>query len=61
MLREFWMEEDGAAVVDMILLLSALVAVALIFRKQLIAFVTTMLEKIFGSAEAEASPNASPN
>lgn len=43
---EFWKEEDGAAIVEIILLLVIIVGLALIFKKQITSLVNSLLGKI---------------
>ena len=49
-LKQFFKEEDGAiTIVDILIILAIVVAIALIFRKQLMNWVTTMIDDIFGT------------
>lgn len=48
MLKEFWQEEEGMGTVEIILIIAALVAVALIFRNAIIGFVQDAINSIFG-------------
>ena len=50
-LKEFWEEEDGIAVVEILLILAVLIAIAIIFRKAIVDWVTKPVEKLFGSAD----------
>lgn len=52
MIKEFIIEEDGLGTVEMLLILAGLVSVALIFKKQLVAFVRTTTGNIFGNQGA---------
>ena len=54
-LREFWNEEDGMGTVEMVLIIAALVAVALLFRNKIIEFIQTSLEKVFKGADTGTS------
>lgn len=54
MLQEFWKEEEGMGVVEMILIIAALVAVALIFRNQITNFITNTGSKVFEDAANNA-------
>ena len=49
LLKQFYEEEDGLGTVEMVVLLAVLVSIALIFRNQIIEFVRTNLESIFGN------------
>lgn len=46
MLKRFWQEEEGLATVEIVVILAVLVSVALIFREQIIAFVSKRLAEI---------------
>lgn len=48
--KQFYEEEDGLGTVEMVVLLAVLVSIALIFRKQVIDFVRSNLQSIFGNA-----------
>lgn len=48
-LQKFWNEEDGMGTVEIVLIIAALVAVALIFRKAITGFMQTALSNVFGS------------
>ena len=43
MIREFWLEEDGVAVIEIVLILVILVGLTIIFKKQ----INTLLDNIF--------------
>lgn len=42
-LREFWLEEDGVGVIEVVLILVVLIGLVIIFKKQ----INTLLENIF--------------
>jgi len=44
--REFWDEEDGVGVVELILILVVLIGLVLIFKDQLISLVNNIFSKI---------------
>lgn len=48
--REFWEEEDGVGVVEIILILVVLIGLVLIFKDQL----TTLVNNIFKTIKAQA-------
>lgn len=50
LLRNFWKEESGMGTVEIVLIIAALVAVALIFKDAIINFVQNAIDNIFGSA-----------
>lgn len=50
-LREFWQEESGVAVVEVILILVVLLALVFIFKTQL----TQLVNSIFGSITSKSS------
>ena len=54
MWQEFWNEEDGFGTVEMILLIAALVAVALIFRGQITGFIEKTGKDVFENASEGA-------
>ena len=45
-LQDFWMEEDGAGVVEIILVLVVIIGIVLIIKKQLTSLVNTIFNKI---------------
>jgi Flp pilus assembly pilin Flp len=51
MLRDFWLEEDGMGVVEVILIIVCLVAIAAIFKKQITALVNNIWTSINKSAK----------
>lgn len=52
MLKEFWEEEDGMGTVEIILIIAVLVAIALLFRNQLIKWVNSVIEKVFPTEDS---------
>jgi len=51
MLKEFWAEEDGVAVVEILLIMAVLIIIALLFKDKLTEWVTKTLENIFPTVE----------
>ena len=50
-LKQFFKEEDGAiTIVEILIILAIVVAIALIFRKQLMEWVQNMMSVVFGDA-----------
>lgn len=47
MLRKFYEEEDGLGTVEMVMLIAALMAVALVFKDKVLEFVNHMMEQVF--------------
>lgn len=45
-ISEFWKEEDAVGVVEVILILVVLIGLVLIFKKQLVSLVNSLLEKV---------------
>uniref|UniRef100_UPI003FF077B3 Flp1 family type IVb pilin n=1 Tax=Roseburia sp. TaxID=2049040 RepID=UPI003FF077B3 len=45
-IREFWSEEDGVGVVEVILILVVLIGLVIIFKKQLTTLVNSIFETI---------------
>jgi len=56
-LKAFFREEDGMGTVEIVLIIAALVAVALIFRKAIIGFVGNATKSVFGGASSGLSTN----
>ena len=50
LLRDFWNEETGMGTVEIVLIIAALVAVALIFKDAIIKFVQNAIDVIFNKA-----------
>lgn len=49
-LKQFFKEEDGAiTIIEILIILAIVVAIALIFREQLMAWVNKMIGDIFGT------------
>lgn len=46
--KDFLKEEDGLGTLEIVVIIAVLIGIALIFRSKIIAFVTSMLNKIFG-------------
>lgn len=51
MLKEFWTEEEGMAVVEILLILAVLIIIAILFRKTIIDWVNKMLGNVFDAAD----------
>lgn len=49
--KAFLREEDGIGTVEIVLIIAALVAVALLFRKAITDFIKESLDKIFKDAK----------
>lgn len=45
-IKEFWAEEDAIGVVEIILILVVLIGLVIIFKKQLISLVESILAKV---------------
>lgn len=52
-LQKFWNEEDGMGTVEIVLIIAALVAVALLFKNKLIDFMNTALGNVFDGLDDE--------
>lgn len=50
LLARFWKEEEGMGTVELVIIIGILVAVALIFRKQLILFVNSLMDDTFDTS-----------
>lgn len=54
MIKNFLIEEDGLGTVELLLILAGLVAVALVFKRSIMTFVTGATNNIFqGKAKSE--------
>ena len=51
MLKEFWAEEEGMAVVEILLIIAVLIIIALLFKNAIVEWVTTTLENLFPTVE----------
>lgn len=51
MLREFWNDESGIGVVEIILILVILVALVLLFKDQITSIVNSAFDKINGNSD----------
>lgn len=47
MLKQFYEEEDGMGVVEIVMIIAALMCIALLFRKQIFNFAQGIMEKVF--------------
>jgi len=57
MLKQFWAEEDGFAVVELLLILAVLIVIAILFRNTIIEWVKGILGSLFpDSTETTAKP-----
>lgn len=50
-LKDFWEEEDGIGIVEIILILVILIMLIVIFREQIISIIEGAFENINGGAE----------
>ena len=50
-LRTFWLEEDGVTTVEIILVLIVLIALVLLFKKQLVSVVNSILSKVTNQSD----------
>lgn len=51
MLKKFLRDEEGMGTVELVLIIAALIAVAVIFRKYVVAFVTNQMSGIFSNED----------
>ncbi|NLD48540.1 MAG: hypothetical protein GX660_15350 [Clostridiaceae bacterium] len=60
--KRFIKEEDGISTVEIVIIIAVLVAVAIIFRNQIIAFVTKLMNNIFGDSTGDlgSKPTVAP-
>ena len=45
--KRFWQEEDGVEVIELVVIVAILMAVALIFRNRITAFVNDLADQLF--------------
>lgn len=57
LLRQFYEEEDGMGVVEIVMIIAALMCIALLFRKQVFEFAKGIMEKVF-KTDTVADPSA---
>ena len=50
-LKEFWMEEEGMGVVEVILIIATVISLAAIFKTQITSLVNKVLKKITTQAD----------
>lgn len=50
-IKRFFKDEEGMGTVEMVVIIALLLGVALLFRKQIIRFVTSILDNIFTNSE----------
>ena len=53
LISEFWKEEDAVGVVEVILILVVLIGLVLIFKKQLVSLVNSLMEKVTKQSKRE--------
>lgn len=51
MLKKFWEEEEGMAVVELLLIIAVLIIIALLFKDAIVKWVTKTLENLFPTVE----------
>ncbi|MDO4614921.1 MAG: Flp1 family type IVb pilin [Lachnospiraceae bacterium] len=51
-LREFLLEEDGVAVVEIVLILLVLIAMVLVFKAQIMSTLKSILEKVSSQSDS---------
>lgn len=47
LLKQFYEEEDGMGVVEIVMIIAALMCIALLFRKQITEFAKGIMENVF--------------
>lgn len=61
MLKKFWQEEDGFALVELLIVLAVLIVIALLFRNVIIDWVKNVLATLFPDPGATtAQPTMTP-
>lgn len=61
LLSRFWKEEEGMGTVEIVIIIAVLVAVALIFREQIIGAVTNLMGKLFSNENTDKMTNIEDN
>ena len=61
LLARFWKEEEGMGTVEIVIIIAVLVAVALIFRKAIIGFVTGITNKLFSNSNQDEITDIHPS
>lgn len=51
-LKEFWQEEDGVAVVEIVLILLVLIALVLIFKEQITKVLKSLMSKVSSQSDS---------
>ena len=60
-LKQFWAEEDGIAVVEILLILAVLIVIAILFRNTIIEWVKSILGSLFPDpGDATVKPTETP-
>ncbi|MBQ7370523.1 MAG: holin, BlyA family protein [Blautia sp.] len=52
MWKDFWIEEDGVGVIEIILVLVVLISLVAIFKKQLTSLIKSLLSKVTSQSNA---------
>ena len=52
MWKEFWYEEDGVGVIEIILILVVLISLVAIFKNQLTSLINSLLSKVTSQSNA---------
>ena len=55
MLNRFFKDEEGMGTVELVLIIAALVAIALLFRDRIMAFMNNALNNVFGTDTENAT------
>lgn len=53
LLKQFYEEEDGMGVVEIVMIIAALMCIALLFRKQITAFAKGIMDTVFDKDTVE--------
>lgn len=54
LLKQFYEEEDGMGVVEIVMIIAALMCIALLFRKQITLFAKGIMENVFKTDTVKA-------
>ncbi len=59
LLKQFYEEEDGMGVIEIVMIIAALMCVALIFRNTIIDFVQDLLQRVLNQGNSSTGGNVS--
>ena len=57
-IKRFLKDESGLGTVEIVVILAVLITIAILFRNQLIGFITDLMDRIFGTDPVGTIPDA---